>query len=77
MATDQWVNIQDAKTHLSALLARVAAGERIVIARNGRPCAQLLPLEPEPRRKLGFLQGSVDESFFEPLPEAELNAWGG
>ena len=47
-----------------------------MIARNGRPCAQLLPLEPEPRRKLGFLKGSVDESFFEPLPEAELNAWG-
>ena len=70
------MNVQDAKTHLSALLARVAAGERIVIARNGRPCAQLLPLEPEPRRKLGFLKGSVDESFFEPLPEAELNAWG-
>ena len=76
MATDPWVNVQDAKTHLSALLARVAAGERIGIARNGRPCAQLLPLEPEPRRKLGFLKGSVDESFFEPLPEAELNAWG-
>ncbi|MCX5944300.1 MAG: type II toxin-antitoxin system prevent-host-death family antitoxin [Cyanobacteria bacterium] len=76
MATDQWVNSQDAKTNLSALLSRVAAGERIVIAGNGRPCAQLLPQEPEPRRKLGFLQGSVDESFFEPLPKAELNAWG-
>ena len=73
---DNCVNVQEAKTHLSALLARVAAGERIVIARNGHPCAQLLPLEPQPRRKLGFLQGSVDDSFFKPLPESELNAWG-
>jgi prevent-host-death family protein len=70
------VNVQEAKTHLSALLARVAAGERIVLARHGKPCAQLVPLEPSPRRQLGFLEGSVDEAFFEPLPDAELERWG-
>ena len=31
------INVQEAKTHLSALLARVAAGERIVLARHGKP----------------------------------------
>ncbi len=70
------VNVQEAKTHLSALLARVAAGERIVLARNGKPCAQLVPLDPAPRRQLGFLQGSVDEAFFEPLSDDELERWG-
>ena len=70
------VNVQEAKTHLSALLARVAAGERIVLARHGKPCAQLVPLEPSPRRQLGFLEGSVDEAFFEPLPDTELERWG-
>ena len=70
------VNVQEAKTHLSALLARVASGERIVLARNGKPCAQLIPLDPEPRRQLGFMQGSVDEGFFDPLPEDELQSWG-
>ncbi len=70
------VNVQEAKTHLSALLARVAAGERIVLARHGKPIAQLVPLDPAPRRQLGFLQGSVDEAFFEPLPEDELRLWG-
>jgi prevent-host-death family protein len=70
------INVQEAKTHLSALLARVEAGERIVLARNGKPCAQLVPLDPAPRRRLGFLEGRVDEAFFEPLPEEELQQWG-
>jgi len=41
-------NVQEAKTHLSALLARVAAGERIVLSRHGKPIAQLVPLDPKP-----------------------------
>lgn len=35
------VNIQEAKTHLSRLLERAQAGERIVIAKAGRPIAEL------------------------------------
>ena len=75
-AAQRCVNVQEAKTHLSALLARVAAGERIVLSRHGKPIAQLVPLDPNPRRQLGFLQGRVDEAFFEPLPEDELERWG-
>ena len=71
------VNVQEAKTHLSALLLRVEAGEEIVLARNGQPCARLVPLEHPARRRLGFLQGSVNEEFFDPLPESELKAWEG
>ncbi|MFM9101580.1 MAG: type II toxin-antitoxin system Phd/YefM family antitoxin [Cyanobium sp.] len=70
------VNVQEAKTHLSALLARVAAGERIVLARHGKPIAQLVPLDPAPRRELGFLEGRVGDDFFDPLPQEELERWG-
>jgi prevent-host-death family protein len=76
MMEPRCVNVQEAKTHLSALLARVAAGERIVLARHGKPIAQLVPLDPSPRRQLGFLKGSVDEAFFDPLPDDELERWG-
>jgi prevent-host-death family protein len=40
------VNIHEAKTHLSRLLRRVAAGEEIVIAKSGRPLARLVPVRP-------------------------------
>jgi hypothetical protein len=35
----------------------------------------LLPLDPSPRRQLRFLQGRLDEAFFEPLPGEELERW--
>jgi len=47
-----------------------------VLARHGKPIAQLVPLDPSPRRQLGFLKGSVDEAIFEPLPDDELERWG-
>ena len=37
------VNIHEAKTHLSRLLERVAAGERVVISKAGKPVADLVP----------------------------------
>ncbi|MBI2898526.1 MAG: type II toxin-antitoxin system Phd/YefM family antitoxin [Deltaproteobacteria bacterium] len=69
------VNVHEAKTKLSQLLDRAHAGEEIVIAKAGKPYARLVPLEaPKPRRP-GLLKGKVDEAFFEPLPEEELEAW--
>jgi prevent-host-death family protein len=54
------VNIHEAKTHLSKLLARVSEGEEIIIARNGKPVARLAPLEPEPKqRPLGIFKGQI------------------
>jgi prevent-host-death family protein len=54
------VNIHDAKTHLSRLVARVEAGEEIVLARGGRPVARLVPMSvrTQPRR-LGLLRGQI------------------
>jgi prevent-host-death family protein len=37
------INIHAAKTQLSQLVARAEKGERIVLARNGKPVAQLGP----------------------------------
>jgi prevent-host-death family protein len=39
------VNVHEAKTHLSRLLDRVAAGEEITIAKAGEPVARLVPIE--------------------------------
>ena len=70
------VNVQDAKTRLSELLQRVERGEEITIARAGSPVARLVAVEPPARRELGFLAGGpLPDSFFEPLPEDELDAW--
>ena len=72
------VNIHEAKTHLSRLLAQVEAGEEVIIARNGTPVARLVACKPEPKRQFGSMKGliSIDERFFEPLPEEELELWG-
>jgi prevent-host-death family protein len=71
------VNIHYAKTHLSRLLQQVAAGEEVVIAKAGNPVARLVPItaKREPRR-LGFLEMELPDSFFDPLPDDELEAWG-
>ena len=66
------VNVHDAKTHLSRLLERVAAGEEIVLAKAGRPVARLVPYVPElSERRPGSARGDVAMSadFDAPLPE--------
>ena len=70
------VNVHTAKTNLSKLLDRVRKGEEIVLAKAGKPCAKLVPLDEAQERKPGLLKGwRVPDSFFEPLPPAELDAW--
>jgi prevent-host-death family protein len=69
-------NVYEAKTHLSQLLDRAAAGEEIVIARAGRPVARLVALAghaPE-RRTPGAWRGKVRiAADFDQLP-AEIEA---
>ena len=72
------VNVHEAKTQLSRLLARAEAGEEVVIARSGIPIARLVPYNGRPGiRRFGAMKGRVviDDRFFEPLPDAELAAW--
>ena len=70
------VKVQDAKTHLSALLAAVERGEEFVISRGEHPVARLVPMEPRERRDLGFVPYSVPAEFFDELSDDELAAWG-
>ena len=73
------VNVHEAKTRLSQLLAEVEAGEEVVIARRGEPVARLVRCKPRGKRQFGAMKGQVviDDSFFDPLPEEELKAWEG
>lgn len=73
------VNIHEAKTHLSRLLRRVAAGEEIIIARAGEPVARLVPLNGPKRRDLGRDRGkfTVPGDFDAPLPEEVVRAFEG
>jgi len=74
------VSVHEAKTHLSRLLKQVEAGEEVVIMRNKEPIARLVR-EGAAKKKplLGAFKGQIliDDRFFEPLPEDELNAWYG
>ncbi len=74
------VNIHQAKTHLSALLQRVTAGEEITIARAGVPVARLVAVEPaEHRRILDVDRGAftVPDDFDAPLPDEVLREFYG
>jgi prevent-host-death family protein len=72
------LNVHEAKTHLSRLLDRVAAGEEIVLGKHGRPVAKLVPLRPV-ARKPGRLKGRIRVSadFDAPLPKSLANAFKG
>ena len=71
------VNVHQAKTGLSRLLARVEAGEDVVIARRGEPVARLVACKARVKRQPDILKGKliVPDAFFDPLPEEELAAW--
>lgn len=64
------VNVHDAKTHLSRLLARVERGEEVVIARKGKPVARLVRVAPAAARRAGAWKGKVryGDDLGDPLP---------
>lgn len=73
------VNVHQAKTHLSRLLARVQAGEEIIIANAGRPVARLVPATERPAKRLpGSAAGHfvVPDDFDDPLPVDILEDFG-
>jgi prevent-host-death family protein len=72
------VTIHEAKTNLSKLLQKVAAGEEVIIARGKKPVARLVAVgEVRGKRQPGSLKATlhVGPEFFEPLPENELSRW--
>lgn len=73
------VGVHEAKTHLSKLLRRVAAGEEIVITSGGRPAARLVPVQAAAPRVFGTDHGVVvvPEDFDAPLPDEIVRAFEG
>jgi prevent-host-death family protein len=74
------VNIHQAKTHLSRLLQRVAAGEEVIIARSGVPVARLVAIQTKKKiRPLGMDRGRVwvADDFDAPLPDDLLREFYG
>lgn len=76
------INIHDAKARLSEYLEAARNGERVLICRHNKPVAELRALEEsraEPRDLTPMYPGATltTAAFFEPLPQAELEAWEG
>jgi prevent-host-death family protein len=83
------INMHDAKSQLSDLVARAEAGEEIMIARRNKPAVRLVAVLPdstahirESREQafgsMAHLRDAMkDVAWFEPLPEDELQAWEG
>jgi prevent-host-death family protein len=66
------VNMHDAKTRLSELVAAAESGREVIIARDGTPAVRLVPVTDEhPPVRLGMLAGEIElgDDFDEPLPE--------
>lgn len=76
-----YLNIHEAKTHLSQYLQQILAGERVLLCKRNVPVAEIraLPQRLTALRPIGLAKGefSVPASFFESLPDDVLNAFEG
>ena len=73
------VDVAEAKKRLSRCLERVERGETVVLCRRNVPIAEIRPLPrlPAHERPVGIDRGmTVPDSFFEPLPDEILEAFG-
>lgn len=71
------VNVHEAKTHLSRLLADVEKGHEVTIARAGRPIARLVRADPPAKRQLGLERGQIwiSPDFDAPMSDEWLDEW--
>lgn len=69
--------MHEAKTTLSELLRRVAAGEEVTITRSGAPVARIVPVQRRGERVLGRDRGlfEVPDDFDAPLPDEIQDAF--
>ena len=68
------INIHAAKTQLSALVERAAAGEPFIIAKSGRPLVTVSPYQAtEPLPRIGFMKGQISiPDDFDRMGEEEI-----
>lgn len=77
------VNMHEAKSQLSKLVARAEAGEEVVIARDGKPAVRLTPIPAEEgtwaSRVVGMWTGQVwiSDDFDAPMPDFEADFYDG
>jgi antitoxin (DNA-binding transcriptional repressor) of toxin-antitoxin stability system len=70
--------LYNAKTHLSQLIEQACAGEKVIIDKDKTPLVKLVSLSAaKPQSRFGAMHGqaAVTDTFFEPLPDDELDAW--
>ncbi len=73
-------NVHEAKSSLSRLLQETAAGEEVIIMRDGEPVAELIPYRKRNRKRpLGFAAGKVEmtEGWERPMTDTEADAFFG
>ena len=73
----QQINIHEAKTHLSRLIARAVKGESFVIAKSGKPMVTVSAYTPppDPAKRLGFLKGTLEvPADFDSMGKEEIQA---
>ncbi len=71
--------MHEAKTHFSKILAKVQAGEEVIIAKAGEPIARIVPIHSQRLRLPDTAKGRlwVAEDFDAPLPDDLLDAFEG
>ena len=75
----QTFNIYEAKTHLSKLVELIEQGEQVIIARNGKPVAELVPPKIKQKIKFGVAKGEFEwdpETFDDIDPEIQEMFYG-
>ena len=75
-----WINVTEAKAHLSRYLKRVERGETVVLCRHNVPIAEIqaLPKRTREPRPVGIDRGmTIPAAFFETLPDDLLAAFEG
>lgn len=75
------LNMHEAKTRLSAVIAGLKPGDRVVLCRRNRPVAEIRPLPAASleARPVGLGKGLavLPAAFFDPLPEELLGSFEG
>ncbi len=72
------LSISGAKDHLEAVIEKVINGEEVVLEKDGKPVAKIVPFEPaRQNRRLGMFKGQIRISDdFDHWPEEEARALG-
>jgi len=75
------ITVAEAESKLAELIERAAAGEEIIIAKDGQPLARLVPISKRSEgRPFGLLAGQgywIGENFDDPMPEDIMSAFRG